>query len=431
METWTEKYRPKKLKEIAGNSKAIKALLKWVNEWKEGIPEKKAVLLYGPPGVGKTSVAYALANELGYDYIELNASDTRTYKVINRIVGAASHTLTLSNDTKRKKIIILDEVDGIHGKYDIGGLKAIVKCIKETFQPIVLIANNPWNLPKEFRQLVLMIQFGRINTRTIVKILKEICRKEGIVASENVLKIIATNSNGDLRAAINDLQALAQGEKKLTIESTEILSLRDSEVKIYETVLRILKTKYAYRAIEAVQESEEDPETIIQWLVENVPREYTSKEDLSRAFDYLSKADIYLGRIKRRQDWGLMKYAIDFMSAGVALAKEEKYSQFVKYSYPTIFTKLAQTKKIRERQKAIAEKLKQKLHCSKKVIKEIYFPLFEIIFRENEKEAIKLAREFELDLEDIIYFVGEDKIGRKIYNKAKVKARGNLSLAWS
>ena len=433
METWVEKYRPKRLKDVVGNSSAVNTLVKWVEEWRRGKPEKKAILLYGPPGVGKTSVAYALANELGYDYIELNASDTRTYSIINRIVGSASTTSTLSQEAMGRKLIILDEVEGIHGKYDFGGLKALRNWIKKTEQPIILIANDPWALPREFRDLVLMVGFKKIPTRTIVKVLKEICMREGIKTSEKVLQIIATNANGDLRAAINDLQALAQGKETLEMHDIELLNLRDSQIKIFDVLIRILKTRYIGRALEAVQEAEEDPERILRWLVENVPKEYEKPEDLAKAFDYLSRADIFFGRIRRRQDWGLMRYAIDFMSAGVAISKKEKYSKFVKYGYPEIFVIYAKTKKLREQVDAIAEKIKEKLHCSKREAREIYFPLLEIVLQSE--EGPKLAHELELTLEDIQFFVKDEKLSKEVYKKAKEiekKNKKQLSIVeWS
>ncbi|MEE9474209.1 MAG: AAA family ATPase [Candidatus Hydrothermarchaeaceae archaeon] len=208
--TWVEKYRPASLKNVAGNPKAIQKVVSWMEEWRDGVPEKKAVLLYGPPGTGKTSAAYALASDMDYDLIELNASDTRTQGIVNRIVGSASTSGTLG--PVEGKVIVLDEVDGIHGKSDYGGLSALKKWIKASHQPLVLIANDPWSLPKEFRSLCEMVEFRRIDQRTVLRLLKDICTKEGIETQEQVLKIIATNSGGDLRSAINDLQSLAGGK---------------------------------------------------------------------------------------------------------------------------------------------------------------------------------------------------------------------------
>src|SRR3972149_2885674 len=155
MAAWVERYRPQRLKDVAGNPGAVEALTSWIEGWKGGMPEKRAVLLYGPAGTGKTSVAHAMAKDRGYDSIELNASDTRTKGVIDRIVGAASSLATL-DPAKVRKVLILDEVDGIHGKWDHGGLAALKGWVKESLHPMVLIANDPWKLPKEFRALTLM-----------------------------------------------------------------------------------------------------------------------------------------------------------------------------------------------------------------------------------------------------------------------------------
>jgi len=417
MKTWVEKYRPKKLREVAGNPGSIETLVRWAEEWKSGAPKNKAILLYGPAGTGKTSVAHALANELNYDYIELNASDTRTHDIINRIVGTAAMQGTLNLNYERK-LITLDEVDGIHGKFDYGGLAALKKWVKESLQPIILIANNPWSLPREFRALTLMVSFKKIDQRSILKVLKSICSKEGIETDEKILKIIATNANGDLRSAINDLQALTEGKKKLGLRDVDALAMRDSELKIFDTLTRIFKTASADRAREAVFESGEDADTILKWLVENVPREYEDASDLARAFERLSKADIFMGRIMRRQDWDLLPYAINAMSAGVALAKQRKYSKFVRYQYPQIFALYAQTRKTREVMDSVAEKISRKSHCSKKDAKAGYFPMLKIVLNNSAEMGSQLASELELNLEEIQFFVKEERLAKNIYNRA-------------
>ena len=82
---WTEKYRPKDLKGVIGNPSAVNALRGWAESWEKGIPEKRAVVLMGTPGVGKTTSAEALAREMGWDIVEMNASDQRTGKDIEQI----------------------------------------------------------------------------------------------------------------------------------------------------------------------------------------------------------------------------------------------------------------------------------------------------------------------------------------------------------
>jgi replication factor C large subunit len=425
MKIWVEKYRPEKLRDVAGNPTSIKTIVEWSEGWREGMPKKRAILLYGPAGTGKTSVAYALARELNYDYIELNASDTRTHDVINRVVGSASSLSTL-NPEYEKKVIILDEVDGIHGKSDYGGLSALKKWVRLSLQPIILIANDPWSLPRDFRSLTLMVSFKRINQRTVLKILKNICSSEGIETDEKVLKIIAANANGDLRSAINDLQALSEGKKKLSLPDIDILTMRDSEVKIFDTLIRIFKTTSCERAREAVWDSGEDPDTLLKWIVENVPREYEDPEDLAKAFNYLSRADIFKGRIIRRQDWGLLAYVTDLMSAGVAVSKKNKYKKFTRYQYPQVFALYARTKKQRAVMDSIAEKIigrrdttNEKTHCSKKEAKEEYIPMLRIILNNDQEMGSKLASELELTLEEIQFFVKEEALAKKIYDRSK------------
>ncbi len=92
---WAEKYRPKSLADVVGNPTATGQLKLWAQQWLDGTPEQKAVLLHGPAGVGKTSTAYALAIDMGWEAIELNASDQRTADVIERIAGSASRMSTL------------------------------------------------------------------------------------------------------------------------------------------------------------------------------------------------------------------------------------------------------------------------------------------------------------------------------------------------
>jgi replication factor C large subunit len=435
MDTWVEKYRPKSLREVAGNPGAHRAIAKWAEEWREGMPEKRAVLIHGPAGVGKTSIAIALAKELGYDSIELNASDFRTYPVINRLVGTASRQRTLAS-TAEKRIIILDEVDGIHGKSDYGGLKALKKWVKETLHPMVLIANDPWVLPRDFRSLTLMVPLKRIDQRTVLRVLREICAKEGISTEERVLKIIAVNSNGDLRSAINDLQALTEGKKKLGLGDIDVLTIRDSEIKIFDTLIRIFKTTSCDRAREAINESGEDPDLIMKWVVENLPREYLEPEDLALAYQRLSRADIYRGRILRRQAWKLLSYAIDMMSAGVATAKKHKYSRYTRYQYPQVFALYSRTKKKRAIMASIADKIKgrkptlnEKVHCSKKLAIKEFFPLLKVVMNNDPYMGARIASELGFELEEIKYFT-KDGNANKIYEDSKRITADRLTDAW-
>ena len=204
MASLTEKYRPKTLDSIRGNDKAIGTFLEWASNW---LPNSPAVVLHGNPGVGKTSAAHALASDLGWDAIELNASDQRTAKIINQIAKNAASTGTISGGNQGRKLIILDEADNLHGTYDRGGSAALTKLIKESSQPIVLIANDYYNMSRGLRNACDSIRFNDLSSRSILPVLRHICEQEEFSFESGALELISERNSGDLRGAINDLQA--------------------------------------------------------------------------------------------------------------------------------------------------------------------------------------------------------------------------------
>src|SRR4030088_3735585 len=113
-----EKYRPRDLDDVAGNPTAVAELRKWAAASQRGRPDKRAVILQGPPGIGKTSAALGLANEMGWSVVEMNASDSRNADAIRKVAsrGAVLQTFSESGEFLRtnqggRKLIILDEAD--------------------------------------------------------------------------------------------------------------------------------------------------------------------------------------------------------------------------------------------------------------------------------------------------------------------------------
>lgn len=403
---WVEKYRPKRIGEIAGNREAISKIHTWLRDYREGKARKKALLFHGPPGSGKTSAAIALANELGYDYIETNASDSRTKAIVERIIGESTRAKSLYNTGK---IIIVDEVDGIHGRYDRGGLSALVKAVKRAKQPVILTANDAYALPREFRELCELVEFKRIGEREIINVLKRIALKENVKYDENALKIIAKNANGDLRAAINDFQSLGESEK-ITFSSTEVLGMRDTEENIFRVIARIFKARKCARARAALAEAAEDPETIGLWVIENIPNEYTTAKEIADAYNYASRSDVFFGRIYRRQDYALMRYAIDLLVCGVASAREREERRFVKYSYPAMLRMFSARKNKREVIKKISVKIGKRCHVSTKIAEKAFIPMLKLLFS-NPMHAASLSHYFDFE-KDEIEFLNEKEAGK-------------------
>ena len=160
MLAWVEKYRPTSLDEVVGNPAAIADLRKWAAGWVKGRPDKKAVILQGDPGIGKTTAALALAREMGWTLIEMNASDSRNADAIERVAtrGSVLQTFSPTGEFLRteqggRKLIVLDEADNVFGREDKGGIAAIVSLIQNTRQPVILIANDYYALTRRSSSL--------------------------------------------------------------------------------------------------------------------------------------------------------------------------------------------------------------------------------------------------------------------------------------
>jgi replication factor C large subunit len=129
---------------LLGNEETVQAFKAWLKQWTLKKKPSKAFLLVGPPGVGKTTLARAGANDFQFRVVEMNASDIRTEKTIQHLLlPARTSTLLDSYSTNmRANLILMDEVDGVFGREDRGGLGAILSIIKNSPVPIVLTANN-------------------------------------------------------------------------------------------------------------------------------------------------------------------------------------------------------------------------------------------------------------------------------------------------
>ena len=428
MEDWTEKYRPKSLDEICGNERAITSIRNWANKWKEGnIPKHRAIILVGKPGIGKTTTAHALANDLGWLAIELNASDARNAAMIKRVAtyGAINETFDdfgrfIPSKKGGRKLIILDEADNLYETIDKsqkgsdlsdkGGKKAIIDTIKITNQPIILIVNNYYNLIKGsgeiLKQLCTTIQFYEVNTNQIVELLKRICLEENIIVDIKLLKTIADRCKGDIRSALNDLQSICLNKQHVDIQALDVLGYRDREKIIFDALRDVFKSRNIQSMKDNVYDIDIPPETFLLWINENLPREYLDTTDMIKGYEALSKADLFFGRVFKRQYYGLWSYAYELMNGGVTIAKTHNYGN-IKYFPPIWIKEMAISKPTRSIRDSIVKKIGGLCHVSSKKSKEFILPQFKHLFRGNLAFASNMTNRLDFSEAEVRYLLGE------------------------
>ena len=431
MEDWTEKYRPKSLDEIVGNERAISELRRWAHAWNNSkVPKKRAVILSGKAGIGKTSSAIALAKDFGWIVIELNASDARNATTIKRVAtsGAINETFDdfgrfVSSSSGGRKLIILDEADNLYERIekskngndfsDKGGKKAIIETIKITNQPMILIVNDYYNLVRGggeiLKQMCMVIRYYEVNSNQIVELLKRICREENIYADLKLLKTIADRCKGDVRSAINDLQSICLNRQKVDLEALDALGYRDREKIIFDALRDVFKTSNIQNIRASVANVDVPPETFLLWIAENLPREYIDTNDLVKGYNALSKADLFFGRVFKRQYYGFWSYACDIMNGGVSTAKTHNYGN-AKYYPPTWMKELKQSKSARGVRDSVIKKIGALCHNSNKKSKEFLMPHFKFLFRNDTRFACKMKNKLDLSESEMKYLLGEKYI---------------------
>lgn len=393
---WTKKYLPKNSGEVIGQEKAVVSLKKFINNYKT--VKKKAMIIYGPPGCGKTSSVYAIADEIGLEVIEINASDCRNKDAINSIIGSASKQCSLF---AKGKIILVDELDGISGTKDRGGVSAIVDIIKNSSFPVIITSNNPYDQKfSSLRKVSEIVEFQELDYNLICGLLKKICDSETIVYEEQDLKSLAHRVGGDLRGAITDLQLLTCVGNKFDKNALDELEGRKQTESMPQALVKVLKTTDPLVAITAFDNVDEDMDTIKMWVDYNLGKEYTKAEDLYRAYTALSKSDIFNRRIRRWQHWRYLVYVNALMTAGVAVAKDEKY-KFVGYKPTSRILKMWMANMRNAKKKAIAEKIALKTHTSIKRILQDVMPYLQISFKNDKQFCNVISKELDLDKDEV------------------------------
>ena len=376
---WSEKYRPKHILDLIGNEEARKSFVEWFAKWKKGV---KPLLLVGPPGIGKTTLANLSSKHFGYDLISLNASDVRNKNNIQEILQPVLNNQSVLG----LPMIFIDEVDGIHGRSDYGGVEALINILKESTVPIILAANkHSTDKMKKIKKSVTTIELRPLSPRLLLLHMHRILQKEDAKISPGKLIKLIIDSNGDIRSMINSAQALVTGFEPPTEKSFESLDVEEGINAFY-------KAQSTDEARSILYSMHIDPREKINAFYSSVITSKLSPTDLEKFLSIISEADILYGKIMRTQQWRLLRY-LDSILLG--LYKNNSGVRYSKYnlSWPLLNRLRWDGSKI----KSINKLLATKMHVSSSIFSTIYFPYMLFCIKNNSFDL-----EFEETFDEVI-----------------------------
>ncbi len=420
---WTEKYRPSKLDDVIGNSRAKSALRTWAEGWRGNtLPEIRGVILAGPPGVGKTTCAIALANEMSWDFIEMNASDRRTGKELRRIVlpGASTNTFNpegiyFSLDEGKRHVIILDEADNIDSRDDIGGIAAVSELLKVTLQPVILIVNDLYELTRRsesIKKSCKVIRFENLKKEELARVLHNIAESEGVRISYDAAMKLVEMSEGDARAAINDLQSSAAAGT-LTVKDLSGLSKRNKTVDVKEGIERLFRSSDLKENLRTISLLEEDPGGLALWIDENMPPNSTDISSLTAGFEALSRSSEFLRWAGKSSYYRLWSYASELMALGTKMASKG-FEHAEPARFPVILTRFRRRNAVIAVRKSLIDKVSRYAHTSPRNVQHSMLPFLRTGFSASDKFAAAMTAKLDLSVEELAALLDEAEDSRHI-----------------
>ena len=372
---WSEKYRPQIISDMIGNEESRAAIMEWFAKWKKGT---KPLLLVGPPGIGKTTIAYLVAKQFGYDMIGLNASDARSKSRINEIL-----TPVLANvSVMGTPMIFVDEVDGIHGRSDFGGASALIDILKEPTVPIVLAANSDTSdKMKSIKKTVKTIYFKRIPPRLLRIYLENILKKESAKLSPGSLIKVIDKSRGDIRSMINLTQSFVTGFNPQIETTFENINVEDG-------VNAFFKANSIEEARIILYSMQIDPREKINAFYSSLITSDIDNSTLAKYLEIISDADMLFGKIMKTQNWRLLRYLNDILIKLYQNDDRIRYSQY-NLSWPLLNRIRWDGAKI----KSLSSIMAKKLHLSSSAFVTICFP-FVLFCIKNKTLELELEETF-------------------------------------
>ena len=365
---WSEKYRPQNFMHLIGNEDARQLFARWFEKWKKGT---KPLLLVGPPGIGKTTLANLAGKNFGYDMISLNASDVRNKKNIQEILEPVLGNQTVLG----KPMIFVDEVDGVHGRSDYGGVEALINILKEPTIPIILAANNDSSdKMKKIKKTVKTIALRPLPPRLLRLYLNMVLEKENAYINPGRLIKLILESNGDIRSMLNSAQALITGFEPSTERTFEPLDVEEGINAFY-------KAQSIDEARAVLYSMHIDPREKINAFYSSIITSNISNLELAKFLQVVSEAAMLYGRIMKTQEWRLLRYLDSIL---LSLYQKDTTIRYSKYNLS--WQVLNRLRWDGSKIKSIYYNLAKQLHISSSIFATFYFPYILLCIKNNSLE---------------------------------------------
>ena len=400
---WTERHRPVSEHQLEGNEVQRRKIREWLDGWVNGQPKKKGILLVGPPGVGKTTVARAIAQDMGWTVIELNASDTRNAVAIRKAATQSSTHRSLFHDPNKpqqRTLILLDEVDHIGGGLrqisedrirkgieddesavlsgDSGGKAELLRLLEVTKQPVILACNDimglwgrsssTWRNTKDrFSRNLITVTFDRVSDEALRRIARRVLREENIDYTNEAIDVLVNGNHGDLRALVRDLQVLSSGDvKKLVpdlVRSHLEAGVRDMTTEVFPGMESLYKSESATDAVSIGRSIDKQPSDLMNWV-------------------HWNNASLYADTAMCRGSNALVHHSsywtLHLSSLSASVANQEKLPNRIYPSYPNYLRRSGSWAR-----PAIINHLADLSKTSRSTVRREFMPLLSALHQEN------------------------------------------------
>jgi replication factor C large subunit len=388
---WSEKYRPKTVQEMVGNEEARLAVIKWLAGWVSG---SRPLLLLGPPGTGKTTLVHTLSRQLDYDVVEMNASDIRNREALQaRITPIFQNTANLIG---KKLMLFLDEVDGISGREDTGGLDILINLIKEPTVPVIMAANKRSFKIVKLAKACKIVEFNPVSSRLLLLLIDHVLQSEGVKLGSGEKRSIIDNSRGDIRSLLNSAQSQAAGYSTVSNRDMVDVDIVDAIDGYFEADSLDQAIQFVIRADASYPDPryrlispEERRKDMLSALFSSIASSHIEQHDLALLLDVLSRADMIVGRANASRQWHLLKYVNGLIATGLYEKSRKKSIKYHQYSMPwpmmgPIFARSQSTRKI-------LDELAPSLHMSRSSAGLFVLPYFIRAMMDKKIDPVEFA----------------------------------------